>query len=528
VVVMRREDGNVLLLTLMVGVILMALLAAEVTVTRVNVRAVQSSTVNAQLDVQAILSSPNAMRDAVARLPAEITARAGFAPSSFGDNLQTAVDRDWGQCSATGRLITRVRLNPTICGVTSSVEDRATFRPLSSGNASEVRIPLTIQTTYTDTLGRRSRQARGEVVYRLAGTSALPITMYQVLADRLGAPLPDNLILDGPIQVNGPLTFAAGRSEFLSGVSSATAQLQLGSTTVTPRQFAPSVAFPCDQLNSTCPKFNAGLSLTAPRLPIPIPGEPADLTLSAATQDIVLSPNPARGTTIYTCTLTSCERYWYAPDGNLYQHILPSPVPPENGLPFTPPEPDGGTQPWQPVKTNVTGIFRVAGDVQVRALTPNGPAFQGSLTLEADGTLTVASSLSPVTPTCTTFAVRNQDGSITPANCTSGSPDVLGLISLNGNIDLGSSTTFTADRTLALQANLFAPFGSVSIQDPRVSTLNWVGSVAASTFTPNAGMHLAQDPRLVDPPGFPSLPGRTTAPTVRLEPDGILNTDPKQ
>ncbi|AZI44307.1 hypothetical protein EHF33_15570 [Deinococcus psychrotolerans] len=525
----RREDGSVLLLVLMVSVILMALLAAEVTMTRYNLKVVTNATVSAQLDVQAILSTPDAMRDVVARLPTELSLRVpNTSPTSsnFSQTLQRTLDQDWAQCSLSGPVVTNVYLGQYSCGlqaVGAPSPNAVMRRQINTHDVQEVRLPLLLNVTASSSLGKSTRQARGEAVYRQnVSANALPITTFQVISDQLGLPIPEKLIFDGPVQINGSLKFALGRSEFLGGVSSATPSLLLGDTLLTPTRFAPSVAFPCEQLSGDCPKFNAGLSLSAPRLIIPTLTDSPDITLNGI-QELVLAPSPQRGTIVYACTASACDRYWYGPKHLLFKHILTSPVPPLDGLTFTPPEPtDPMQQAWTQLSDSASGLLLVNGDVSVRALTPNGPAFQNALTVAATGTVTVTSSLNALQPLCSTFTVRNDDGSLTPATCNGITPDLLGLASLGGNIDLSSA----ADETeLNLQASLLAPSGSVSIQAANLKFVKWVGSVAAHSFTPDVRMHLAQDARGLNPPAFPLLPMGMTPPTIRLETDGMLNAD---
>jgi hypothetical protein len=50
-------------------------------------------------------------------------------------------------------------------------------------------------------------------------TGSLPITAYQVLTNVLGT-VPADMIFDGPVQVNGQVQLAAGRSAWPGGLTS--------------------------------------------------------------------------------------------------------------------------------------------------------------------------------------------------------------------------------------------------------------------------------------------------------------------
>jgi len=529
-----RSDGNALIIILFTVMVILILLMTQTSVTRANVAVVDRRTTSAQLGATTLLRTPARLRQVATNLPAFLRDTVPL-PTKLSDSgtlatLQGQLDTTWRQCRETAFRVQVHLAGQPSCGVPdprASQRSTVTSNTLSSTGLTEYRVPLYVRTTVKGPHGgRRSREAQGEAV--LLGMNPMPSTAFHVLTGNLGAPVPAGLILDGPVHVNGRLQVAAGRSAFLSVVSSAQRSMDFGSATWPTAQPGPFPALPCDPQSSTCATFDNGLGLGVGTLPInggDVESQ-AGLRLPGSVHELVLTPNSNGGTTVFTCTSTACNRYWLQPDGdsvNVWQHTLSSPVPPRNGLVFAPPEP--GSNPWTLVASRVTGLILAPNDLSVRALIPAGPAFQGQLSVAANNRLTVTSSLRAQTPVCDSYPVRDTDGELRPASCQQSSPDQLGLISVRGNIDIGNSSLPLpeGDTSIALHASLMAARGTVALRDTRPSTLDWTGSVMSQTFIPDARMRLAFDARVRRPPGFPNLNVTATPPVMLLGRDTELD-----
>lgn len=529
-----RNDGNALLITLFTVMILAMLLAAQAVVTRANVVTVERRTTGALLGATTTLHTPARLRVAAANLPAFLSTQlsAGTTPTQLTSTTtlaswQRALDDAWAQCRA-GRFQVNVHLaGQASCGQVdpgAAQRNTVTKNTLSATGLTEYRIPLYVRATAVDTSGaRRTRQATGEAV--ILGMTSMPVNAYQLLTGTLQADLPAGIILDGPVHVNAGLRFEAGQSAFLSRVTSGASALTLGGQSRTPDTFAPSPSLPCDPKATTCPTFGDGLSLQAGTVSIPHPSVAslAAINLPGNVREVVLNPHPSGGTEVYACTTADCTRYWFQPQGTgwaLWQHSLTSPVPPRNGLVFQPPEPETGS-PWTAISSGVRPVILAPTNLQVRALYPSGGAYQGVLTVAANQTLTVTSSLRAASPVCDSYPVRDTQGALRPASCTNGSTDQLGLISQQGNIDLGDSTLSLAESetSMAVHAALLASRGAVALRDTRLSTFDLTGSVASATFTPDSRMRLAFDPRVPTLPAFPTMASSTMPPAVLLQGD---------
>lgn len=532
-----RQDGNALLITLFTVMVLALLLLAQTAVTHTNVNVAGRRTSSAQLAATVTFRTPAFLQDTAARLPGFLAEKLSTTPpdqltsAATLQTFQRNLDAAWSQC-ASGNPRTRLHLaGQSSCSMPdpgAAQRGSVTRNTLSQTGLTEYRLPLYAQVTASDAEGnRRSRAATGEAV--LLAMNPMPATAYQLLTGSLTQPIPGALIFDGPVHVQGTLTLDAARSAFLAPVTSSQSALRLGGESRTTAQFRPLPAVPCDPSSSTCPTFGDGLALGAAALNLPSVNLSAQaaLTLPGSVREVVLSPHPSGGTLVYACTSTACDRYWLQPSGSaatLWQHSLSSPVPPRNGLIFQPPEPASGS-PWTQRASGVLPIILAPNALEVRALMPTGPAYQGALTLAAKGTLTVTSSLLAQAPVCDSYPVRDADASLRPASCTQTSPDQFGLVSEGGGIDLGNSSLTLADQdaSLTLHAALLAPQGAVALRDSRLQKLDLVGSVTSLSFTPDARMRLAFDPRVRRPPGFPDLGITVTPPAVIFQGDTNLD-----
>lgn len=175
--------------------------------------------------------------------------------------------------------------------------------------------------------------------------------------------------------------------------------------------------------------------------------------------------------------------------------------------------------------TGVAPVIFAPNDLSVRALYPTGSAYQGALTVAANQTLTVTSSLKAQTPVCDSYPVKDANGAHRPATCTAATDDQLGLVSVQGNIDLGDSSQPLAESetSMAVHAAMLASRGTVALRDTRLATLDLTGSVAAAVFAPDDRMRLAFDPRVTRPPAFPTMSSSSMPPAVILQQDSELD-----
>lgn len=534
----QRTSGNALIITLFAVMILTVLLAAQVVVTRANVVTVERRTTNAMLSATATLHTPTQLRLIAADLPSFLgTQLAGTTSGSLGSaatltTWQQNLDSTWAQCN-TSSMTTLVHLAglPSCSTADPGAAQRSavTVNTLSGTGLTEYRVPLYVQITAEDASGsRRTRQATGEAV--ILEMASMPVTAYEILAGQVQGEIPAGMLTDGPVHVNGALPLAAGQSAFLGRVTSAAASLTLGGQVRTPQQFTPGPGVPCDPRLTTCPSFAGGLGLQTGAVPVPAaePAPVAALTLPGVVREVVLAPHPSGGTEVFACMVVSCTRSWFQPTGpgraTLWQHALPSPVPPRNGLLFTPPEPTSGSA-WSVSATGVAPVIFAPNDLSVRALYPTGSAYQGALTVAANQTLTVTSSLKAQTPVCDSYPVRDANGAHRPATCTAATDDQLGLVSVQGNIDLGDSSQPLAESetSMAVHAAMLASRGTVALRDTRLATLDLTGSVAAAVFAPDDRMRLAFDPRVTRPPAFPTMSSSSMPPAVILQQDSELD-----
>lgn len=511
----QYQAGNAVLISLFIAMFLMALLAYQVVTTRANLNVTEQRTATAQLTAQSVFSTARAIRTATQELSGKANATltvAGMQDGSRFTTLSTAMQIAL-PCNAPGERNRLFVAQAPSCGESGSGAAASTA---TSTNVTKWQIPLLLRVSARLPDGtQRTRQVTGSLSLSSSTNAAVPLNVsaMQLLVGQVVGAVPGNLIFDGPVHSNATVTLEKNRSEWPGGLTSASPQLVLGTQTLTPNDFGPNPAFPCDQATMTCPNFGGGLALKAPVMPLPdAQSTSGALHLSGNVRELVLFP-VSGGTGFFACTTTACDVYHLS--GNTIWRIRSGvAVPARDGSPVD-------TTPLESAMMSSTQpLIIVPGDLEVRSLTPTGAAYRGTLSIMSRQTLTIGSSLLAQTPVCTTYPVRNDRGSLEPAVCGGvSSPDALGLIAERGNINVGqpAAALVGGDTSLTLQAALLAPRGRISLRDSRITTLDWIGSATAATFEPSARMRLAHDPRALAFPGFPALPGGLTPARVSFD-----------
>lgn len=509
----RREQGNAVLIVLFAVIILATLLTIQVVATRANVLTTDRRTQDAQLNAQAAFSSPRLITGILNGLPQQLAEQStgSLADGTYRTSLSTEMQA-WLSCGTATVRQTLLIAGTTTCGGTPTTD--TTVRA-TQGTVVSYQVPLQLKIiTKGNEQAQRTRLLPGELRFANASTGSLPITAYQVLANVLGT-VPADMIFDGPVQVNGQIQLAAGRSAWPGGLTSEQRQLRVGNTTISVDRFGGNGGFPCDQSSANCPNFVGGIGMGTGRVDVPDVGGTAGLNLPSSVREVVLYPQDG-GTGLYVCTTSSCDQYVLTPTAVGRMRVVRVAsgvaVPSTSGR-----ETPGAATESTVIASDVVALVQAPGDLQVRALTPAAAAYAGTLSIIARQNLIITSSLLAQRPACTTYAVATEtlsdlNGGIRPANCGDlSSPDALGLASQYGSVFFGDETLSLVggNRTMTVQGAVLAPRGTVQMQDSRLSDVDWIGSVAAGRVIPDVRMRLAHDPRFPQLPGFPTV-GRQT------------------
>lgn len=509
----HREQGNAVLIVLFIILVLAALMTIQVVATRANVLTTDRRTQDAQLNAQAAFSSPRLITGVLNGLPQKLTDQStgsledGTYRTSLSNQMQ-----GWLSCGTATVQQSLVIAGKTTCGGSTTAD--TTIRA-TQGNVVSYRVPLQLNIiTKGNEQAQRTRVLLGQLRFANASTGSLPVTAYQVLTNVLGT-VPADMVFDGPVQVNGQVQLAAGRSAWPGGLTSELRQVRVGNTTVSVDQFGGNGGYPCDQSVVSCPNFVGGIGMGTGRVDVPDVGGTAGLNLPSSVREVILYPQDG-GTGLYVCTTSSCDQYVLAPTAVGRMRVVRVAsgvaVPSTSGR-----ETPGAATESTVIASDVAALVQAPGDLQVRALTPAAAAYAGTLSIVARQNLTLTSSLLAQRPACTTYAVATEtlsdlNGGIRPATCGDlSSPDALGLASQYGSVFFGDETLslIGGSRTMTVQGAVLAPRGTVQVQDGRLSDVDWIGSVAAGRVIPDVRMRLAHDPRFPQLPGFPTV-GRQT------------------
>ena len=483
----HREQGNAVLIVLFIILVLAALMTIQVVATRANVLTTDRRTQDAQLNAQAAFSSPRLIIGVLNGLPQQLTDQStgSLEDGTYRTSLSNQM-RGWLSCGTTTVQQSLFIAGETTCGGISTAD--TTIRA-TQGNVVSYRVPLQLKIiTKGNEQAQRTRVLPGQLRFANASTGSLPITAYQILTNVLGT-VPADLIFDGPVQVNGQVQLAAGRSAWPGGLTSELRQVRVGNTTVSVDQFGGNGGYPCDQSVVSCPNFVGGIGMGTGRVDVPDVSGTAGLNLPSSVREVVLYPQDG-GTGLYVCTTSSCDQYVLTPTsvGRMTVVRVASgvAVPSTSGK-----ETPGAATESSVIASDVVALVQAPGDLQ---------------------NLTITSSLLAQRPACTTYAVADLNGGIRPATCGDlSSPDALGLASQYGSVFFGDETLslIGGSRTMTVQGAVLAPRGTVQVQDGRLSDVDWIGSVAAGRVIPDVRMRLAHDPRFPQLPGFPTA-GRQT------------------
>ena len=521
------------MLVLIVCMVLAMLIAAEIVVTRANIKVVGGRTIAAQVSGRAVVNMPRQTAEMLARLPASVRAVSPnqVAPDSpmFEGVLQRQVE-SWS-CISTGNARGYLYIGTqNTCNTSSSTNQLPVTVNNLTNTLQQVEIPLVYQyTAFSSDDIRRTRQTKGTISGVYAPSGEIPLSAAEIIADQLTTSFARAQVFDGLVHVNTQpaLDQNSEGSIFLGGLSTAANALNWYGAALPQSSFGPNPAYPCDQQSASCIKFPGGVALSQPQVTLTTPDLTGitKLTLPSGVTDLILNAAPDGGTELFACS-TTCERYWFKPNSQgqpytLFKHRLISPVPPQNGTLFIPPEPTDQSNPWQFV-SNVRPVVYSNSPLRVRALNPNGGAYSGLLSIISNDSLTLTTSIRAQTPICTTYPVIDAAGIARPAECSTGSNDALLLESTMSWVSLGSASLDQlpdGDDTFTVQAQVAAPHGMVLIGDENVSWVDIVGSIQAHVFKLDTRLRMAHDPRALILDGAPTFQGYYFPLLVTLAPD---------
>ncbi|WP_082506218.1 hypothetical protein, partial [Deinococcus sp. Leaf326] len=401
----HREQGNAVLIVLFIILVLAALMTIQAVATRANVLTTDRRTQDAQLNAQAAFSAPRLITGVLTGLPQGVTDQStgNLESGTYRTSLSTQME-GWLSCG-TATVEQRLSIGgTTTCGGASTGD--TTIRAVQ-GNVVSYRVPLQLGiVTKGNEQAQRTRVLPGQLRFANAATGSLPITAYQVLTNVLGT-VPADMIFDGPVQVNGQVQLAAGRSAWPGGLTSEQREIRVGNTTVSVNQFGGNGGYPCDQSVATCPNFAGGLGMGTGRVTLPdMTNGRAGLNLPGNVREVVLYPWEG-GTGLYVCTTNSCDQYVLTPTSRGRMSVVR--VANGVGVPSTSgKETPGAVTESTVILSDVPALVQAPGDLQVRAFTPASAAYTGTLSIAARQNLIVTSSLLAQRPACTTYAVATE------------------------------------------------------------------------------------------------------------------------
>lgn len=479
---MRHHNrGNTLMFVLLIGLALMAVTTLLLTTTRSNVQIASERTARAQVLAQSRIGGLSAFREVLGEIPSHMDAKYP-TPKSL---------RSLSRCPELKVFAGGEKT----CGEASpNPETTYIYDAGNQAGGGQQELPITLSYTATAPAGQQQTLTmRGSLIYG-SNTSGY----YTVLADTLTVP-DEARVFDGTVYVaSSPDLPRNGKVIFAGGLVTSGNEIKLGNTAVPQAHFGPHPAYPCNQGEADCPKFSGGLGVNQSELSVAKAvqkyASSDGFAIPAGTETVILGTEGS-STLMFFCSAVNCAALRLTPDGPrgqaAYEYYGSVPRPPLDGSFY------GLPGNLTPERRGITSfLFKGTGNLAVRALQPNGAAYNLSLSLYTPGNITVMSSLLSQNPPCTTYPTVADDRQVIPANCqnSTASTDVLELVA-GGNLYIGdaSQRLNEGETQMTIHALLMAG-GTLRQNDSRLSRTFVAGSLSGH-HVDLSHIDLAKDPR---------------------------------